>query len=393
VHHRFLFDELSPESAGYNREYAEYLHDLKQRFTPSPAKKANDNTSIIIINAGIIDFFKNIGTERGRALSAWEKRYPGRVKELKSATLRLIDQSEKLLSGIISVLKTMATARATRKVDDYVKHAHRIVVAYKTCDESFKSYYDTQVKKFLESQELLSPTKSVDTPTEIGSQDIGNPKSEPVVSPEAISSTLPATLPVTVPLEAVQQQAISSDPIQLALQPTVPQQTTPQQVLEDIVPPAPKRKGKVNQPGPQATQLGSGALQRAQQAQQKPIHIETRTPEQLEAARLEAERVAAITSAPSPFEEKQKRDLAALRAARAKAAAEAAAAEAKPDELPAFDMMVKREHYKFINSLEALSNEHPIILSKFILKYAQGIQISDPDTYDKLINIVNSIKV
>ena len=432
VHHRFLFDELKPETAGYNREYAEYLHDLKQRFAPPPAaKKANYGADMLIINAGIIDFFKNIGTERGRALSAWEKRYPGRVKELKSATLKLIDHSEKLLSGMITVLKAMATARATRKVDDYVKQAHRIVMAYKTYDDYFKSYYDSQVKKFLDTQELLFPSKLVDTSTEeTGSQDIGDPKSEPVIDSSSIgSSTIiaPNISSTTTPLDMTQQQAILADPIQIALQQVAPQQVTPQQVApqqvapqqvapqqvapqqvapqqvapqqvaEDVAPPPPKRKGKANQPGPQAAQLGAGALQRAQQA----VHIDSRTPEQLEAARIEAQRVAAIKAAPSPFAEQAKRDLAVLRAQKARAAQQAANPESGLVESPELAQLIQQvsdrrsngSHNKFINSLESLSNEHPIILSKFILKYAQGIKTSDPDTYDKLINIVESIKV
>ena len=33
VHHRFLFGDLTPDSPEYNQEYAEYLQDLKQRFS------------------------------------------------------------------------------------------------------------------------------------------------------------------------------------------------------------------------------------------------------------------------------------------------------------------------------------------------------------------------
>jgi hypothetical protein len=423
VHHRFLFDELKPETAGYNREYAEYLHDLKQRFTPPPAaKKANYDADMLIINAGIIDFFKNIGTERGRALSAWEKRYPGRVKELKSTTLRLIDHSEKLLSGMITVLKAMATARATRKVDDYVKHAHRIVAAYKTYDDSFKTYYDSQVKKFLDTQELLFPSKSVDTSTETGSQDIGDPKSEPVVDPSSIGSTTidPPSAPENV--ATTTQQAILADPLQVPWETSLDEakqivEKRLQQTALDVPPPPPKRKGKANQPGPQATQLGAGALQRAQKAQQQAVHVDNRTPEQLEAARIEAQRVADIKAAPNPLAEKQKRDLAALRAEKARAAQQVIQQQSAPQQAaqqqvdqdvesglagsPEIAQLLQQvsdrqssgSHNKFINSLESLSNEHPIILSKFILKYAQGIKTSDPDTYDKLINIVESIKV
>ena len=50
-------------------------------------------------------------------------------------------------------------------------------------------------------------------------------------------------------------------------------------------------------------------------------------------------------------------------------------------------------HRKFFSSLEALSNEHPAVLAKFILKYAISIQESDPLIYNKLVSIAKSIKV
>jgi hypothetical protein len=53
----------------------------------------------------------------------------------------------------------------------------------------------------------------------------------------------------------------------------------------------------------------------------------------------------------------------------------------------------KNQHKKFMAALEALSNEQPIILANFIMKYANSIQQSDPDTYKELLHIVNNIKV
>lgn len=52
----------------------------------------------------------------------------------------------------------------------------------------------------------------------------------------------------------------------------------------------------------------------------------------------------------------------------------------------------KKAHTNFYSVLESMSSESPKILSAFISKYAQSIKSSDPKTYIKLVNIINSIK-
>src|SRR6185436_11240322 len=76
VHEKFLFKDLDDESK-------EHLHDLHNRFAP---KAASRNQEYFLKQANILDFFANIGTERGRALSAWEKRYPKQVAQLKKSS-------------------------------------------------------------------------------------------------------------------------------------------------------------------------------------------------------------------------------------------------------------------------------------------------------------------
>ena len=185
VHHRFLFGDLTPDSPEYNQEYAEYLQDLKQRFSEEKLEEKKAELEYNLVKeAGILDFFRNIGTEKGRALAAWEKRYPGRVKELKKETLKLIDHSEKLLNTIIGILKKMATARATRKVDDYIKYGSDIVKSYGLYNTEFKKYYDSQIKNFLDSPQFSAPVKPVEDTKELEKQDIGNPKVEPKLTKE-----------------------------------------------------------------------------------------------------------------------------------------------------------------------------------------------------------------
>lgn len=49
-------------------------------------------------------------------------------------------------------------------------------------------------------------------------------------------------------------------------------------------------------------------------------------------------------------------------------------------------------HRKFLNSLESLAGESPIILCAYIKKYAKVIEESDPESSIKLFQIANSIK-
>lgn len=158
VHHEFLFKDLGDE-------HKKQLEDLKKRF-------ANSRQQELIKEAGIMDFFHNIGTQRGRALAAWEKRYPKQIGKLKKDTSLLLSKSEMALTTTLSSLKEMAAARASRNVDNYMKAADKIVKAYQNYDKLFKEYYINNIKGFLEKVELTSPVeKNVDS-KEMGKQEI-----------------------------------------------------------------------------------------------------------------------------------------------------------------------------------------------------------------------------
>jgi hypothetical protein len=167
VHHDFLFKDLDDDQK-------KHLSEMKSRF--AVARGYN-----LVSQGGIMDFLHNMSSERGRALAAWEKRYPKQVSKLKKDTANLISKSESALSNILSALKEMASARAARKVDDYVKSAAKLGSVYGNYDKAFRDHYTSNVKGFLEKQELLSPTKKV--------EDAGLGKQE--VSPSAPPSEVP----------------------------------------------------------------------------------------------------------------------------------------------------------------------------------------------------------
>jgi len=163
VHHDFLFKDLDDEQK-------KHLSEIKSRFAIARGHS-------LISQAGIMDFLHNISSERGRALAAWEKRYPKQVSKLKKDTANLISKSESILSIILSTLKEMASARASRKVDDYVKFGEKLTSLYNNYDKSFRDHYVSNVKGFLEKQELLSPNKKIDN-TDMGKQEITPNSSE-----------------------------------------------------------------------------------------------------------------------------------------------------------------------------------------------------------------------
>lgn len=145
IHEKFLFEGLDDDSK-------KHLTDLQGRIN---AKEASYNQKYFIKEANIMDFFANIGTERGRALAAWEKRYPKQVGKLKNDTTSMLRRSESLMTNVLSTLKDMATARATRNVDKYLLGADKIVKLYAGYDVAFKEYYNANVKGFLEKQNII----------------------------------------------------------------------------------------------------------------------------------------------------------------------------------------------------------------------------------------------
>lgn len=60
--------------------------------------------------------------------------------------------------------------------------------------------------------------------------------------------------------------------------------------------------------------------------------------------------------------------------------------------LPTFETNTNHKYNKFVKILESMSNEHPLILAKFISKYASSIQNKDPVTAIKLFKMAKNIK-
>lgn len=144
IHEDFLFKELDSDQI-------KHLQDLKTRFANMVVRDS------LIKQAGLRDTLHNIFDERGRALAAWEKRYPKQVKKLKKDTLNILSKSEQLLNSMLANLKPMATFRASRKPDHYLKAAKKISTSFNKYHELFQSYYNDNIKGFLDNQQFENP--------------------------------------------------------------------------------------------------------------------------------------------------------------------------------------------------------------------------------------------
>jgi hypothetical protein len=173
VHSEFLYKELTPEQK-------EHLLGFKQRFAQQQV--------LLIKEAGVMDFLRNIGTTRGRGLAAWEKRYPKKVKELRNVLSSLLNKSENMLATIIGALKDMATARADRNVDDYMKGTAKIVGSFNGYEKSFKEFYKI-FSKYVDDLEKYNVSEANKLAPDFDQKPAFSPTINPQVPPPVTTST------------------------------------------------------------------------------------------------------------------------------------------------------------------------------------------------------------
>lgn len=298
VHHEFLFKDLGDD-------HKKQLNELKTRF-------AAQKNMHLVKEAGIMDFLHNLTSKRGRALALWEKRYPNQVKKLKSDTSSLLNKSESILNLILTSLKDMASARATRDVDRYMKGAEKIYKNYQNYDRVFKDFYNENVKGFLDKVELISPVKIVDN-KDLAKQEIpvDNTKSESEVVPPTIVDGPPKDMTITP----------SSSPY-------APTALAPEKMPS--IPGPPKTPADITKNVPDTIPTQEEGLDN--------------TSDEFESDRI------------------------------------------------AKEMWGKSSHKKFFNTLEALSNDSPILIKNYIKKYAKSIEETDPTLSIKLFNLTRTIR-
>jgi hypothetical protein len=208
IHHQFLFGKNMPKK---EKEYMEHLSDFENR----PVIAAYEFEWMIKeagMADGLVNSFKNLFTDRGRALRSWEKNYEDKVAPIRDGVKLQLEAAQNLLSNVLEHLKTMATLRASRKVDAYANTAKEIETSFKIYDASFRKFYDTTIKPEVNRQreQLKSDQGKVELPTFQGSSfdlDLGdNQVKKPFISP---SDNIPIDLvqrPNTQALQNALQQ-------------------------------------------------------------------------------------------------------------------------------------------------------------------------------------------
>jgi len=336
-HSNFLLQSVTPGSDNYDPEYAQYLEDLRKRFSPKPSGKTAYYSSDLVKEAGITDFMSRF-SDRGRELAAWEKRYPHRAKSIKIKTTNMVDISEKLLNLILKTLKVMAKFRDARKIDNWYDETKKIIRAAEAYHKSFQAYYDAELKQLFESREFVArePDKTETIETVPGGEATNvtdtNNKTRPEIT-DAILEDIPVT--TTSP-------ATPSSPAN------------------------PNIRGRVRPVPTKIDDLTTPAVPARDRS-----YYDRMSPAVFPSSVLPSQPMSGgfVGAPPSEFKLPKPEDK-----------------EPKQQSLPGI------AHTKFFSSLETLSNEHPAVLAKYILKYAKSIQQSDPLIYNKLIDIVKSIK-
>jgi hypothetical protein len=172
VHHKFLFEDIDPDQIEYlTRNLAPkfHKHTGTPPFAPSwlkeekpskkPSKKASDEQNVIVVEAGIKDWWHNLTSDRGKTLSGWEKRFPKYTREIKAQTSSMLARSQSLLDNLITTLKQLDSYRATRKLEEYIQTAQRWRERYKAYNTAFISFYNGQIRRFIDYQDVLRKKK------------------------------------------------------------------------------------------------------------------------------------------------------------------------------------------------------------------------------------------
>lgn len=315
VHHEFLFKDLDSEQE-------KHLEALRGRFAQKIYAFQKE--------AGIMDFLSNLTTTRGRALSAWEKRYPNRVKNFKKDAGSLLTASEKMLKIVEDRLHEMGKFRAQRKVDNFMDSAKKIISAFGSYDGSFKELYGANIKSFV--NDFLDQKKEKARKAEEMKQN----------SEEQTSENLPE--------EWVDMSGIENEESTL---PVASERAT----IPDL---EPEIKNKDLNPVPTASEA-------ALDPQAAKIYEQIKDPNKNEA----------LKPAKTPNVEKLDLDLGEL----------------EKDQInePRDTQKPKEAHQKFVSFLETLGSEDPRFLEGKIRLYAKKIEAEDPEASIQLLQIAKKI--
>lgn len=348
VHGEFLYKGLSDEDR-------KHLEDLKTHWETTASLEDE-----LIKQAGLGDFLYGMFNERGRALAAWEKRYPKKMKQLKEGLLTLQAEAEKTNAAILGSLKLMAAARSTRNPDKYFEAAMPksggIKASVANFDVQFKKLYDGQISPLIKDIKLNAPTVSVDKKEtkEMGDQTI--PTKENVKIKTDFGPDIETNVPVSP----------GGGPSHLSM-PPMPTETPGVPDTEKTVSMTPTERS-ISMTPTEKVGPPSGMVDPYSRTEYAP--------------RSSTINPVSPTLPPTPEE------LEELGGGRA---AEVARQIQQTNPLSTHPT-IPSAHASFFSSLQKMGNESPLVLASLISKYARKIQSNDPLTSIQLLKIVKQIR-
>ena len=339
VHTKFLFEGLKGNDKARKR-----LEDLEKKFARTIAdlemKKEAGNF--------LTDFWGRHISERGRALKAWETRFPGKVKALQTGMSDIISKSEDLTNLLSECLDEMSTFRRKRNIEEYEQQSIKIRVAYNKYNQDFRTFYNGYAKP------LIAQLKAFEAKQGLQSG-VSNQGDGSITD----SSGLPATVEFAKPSEKVQDVV------------------APQTVTEDKPKTVAKKyfdnnglKHRLNGP---AIEYPNGGIWF--------FHGK------------EIGRTSTANPNNDKLIESLKQKLQELESAKIKKEVKESAKEEQKQEFPLQSMEIgsQASFNNFINELEVFADEDQSFLISRIAKYATEIQHKSPETALKLINIIDNL--
>lgn len=293
--------------------------------------------SSIIKESGVIDTFHNVFSDRGKALAKWEKTYPKKTSYIKNKIKDMLSKSESTFNFILNVFRKMTVARAKSNISNYVELINNIKKNYSSYHEEWKKNYagtdqqkDPGLKSIFDQMHGYVDSKSVKK-----DEDMGQPIVEPLAEPlAAVKHPSFPDLDVQKGQPFAPTLNIEEPVSDKSTLPEIPSLEVPlskpkTESLPEIKPQAPKPAGKPKtKPAPPPAPPPSSSV-----VEPKPAVIVPKV------------------------EEVKKKSI----------------------------------HDNFMQSLETLSNESPLILRSYIKKYAEKISKTDPLTANRLFDIINRI--
>ena len=385
-HHEFLFGDM-------DQEYVNYLLNtlspkLEQRRKPRIPAPLSGKRAFLVSEAGISDWWANLTTERGKALGAWEKRFPKQAKELKRQVDGMIKRAQGMYSFLLDTFKSLASFRATRSLEEYLKTAEKLQQKYKGFDANFSSFYDAYIKRFVDLQkEKATKELGTEAPLDEAARAFPVAKTDAPVAPAA----LPAA-PVAQPS---------------ALKMTLPEPTTDRgfdekwmQENEKNHPPAPK--SPVKRPLAVLNIPGSSDETSSRLSPVQPLSPSSLTP--IPPTEFDVGSTLRSPHAPDTLKE-QEIELSHLPdteettlvspqlgvSPRDKPIQVSVAPSKNPKTPPEITPTTQRSRLAFVQKLDKLASSSNFTVAAELIKYAETIKQEDPEVSQKLMQLAKSI--